>query len=159
MKKLASMLLALVLACVALTGAMAEEAVDPQELLHAVSGTYTELFPVICAPEYDDVWLDRSAEYAGEEYAEMVAEILKSACTDKTGNTRSRDHGHTAHANSLCDGAVSDIRITICLTEAGEIQSLWCVNRSCEPLISHTTDTDTKVTSITCHGSYHAALL
>ena len=81
MKKFASMLLALVLACVALTGAMAEEAVDPQELLHAVSGTYTELFPVICAPEYDDVWLDRSAEYAGEEYAEMVAEILKSACT------------------------------------------------------------------------------
>ena len=43
MKKLVSMLLALLLACVALTGAMAEEAVDPQELLHAVSGTYTEL--------------------------------------------------------------------------------------------------------------------
>lgn len=58
---------------------------DPEEaaaqLLADLSGTYEELFPVICDPAYDELWLDNCAAAVGEEAAEETAEMLKSACT------------------------------------------------------------------------------
>ena len=82
MKKGCSLLVALaMLMCAVLSGAVAEEDFDPVQLMHDVNGTYTELFTTLCKPEYDSVWVEKSAAVVGEENAEMVAEILKSACT------------------------------------------------------------------------------
>ena len=49
-------------------------------LLEDVKGTYVALFPVITAPEYDQLWLDPCAAAVGEEAAPEVAEMLKAAC-------------------------------------------------------------------------------
>ncbi len=51
------------------------------ELFADVAGTYDELFPVICAPEYDQIWLDACAAAVGEENAAETAAMLKSSCT------------------------------------------------------------------------------
>ncbi len=76
-----SLLLAMIVSCcLLLSGAVAEEAFDPEALLSDLSGTYTELFNTICAPEYDEVWLERCTEYAGAENAEAAANMLKAAC-------------------------------------------------------------------------------
>ena len=50
------------------------------QLLEDVKGTYVALFPVITAPEYDQLWLDPCAAVVGEEAAPEVAEMLKAAC-------------------------------------------------------------------------------
>ena len=50
------------------------------QLLEDVKGTYVTLFPVITAPEYDQLWLDPCAAVVGEEAAPEVAEMLKAAC-------------------------------------------------------------------------------
>lgn len=57
--------------------AMAEET---DAFLAQLEGSYVALFPVICAPEYDDIWLASCTEYAGEEDAAMYVEMLKGAC-------------------------------------------------------------------------------
>ena len=49
-------------------------------ILSELGGTYSELFPVICAPEYDSIWLEMCTEAVGAEYAEATAEMLKNAC-------------------------------------------------------------------------------
>lgn len=66
--------------CLMLSGAFAEEAFDPNVLLSDLNGTYNELFTTICAPECDDIWLERCTEYAGAENAEAAADMLKAAC-------------------------------------------------------------------------------
>lgn len=76
-----SLLLAMIVSCCLLfSGAVAEETFDPDALLSDLNGTYSELFTTICAPEYDDVWLERCTEYAGAENAEAAAAMLKAAC-------------------------------------------------------------------------------
>lgn len=72
---LAAMILALCMTCAA-----AEEVVDPQKLLGDLTGTYEELFPTICDPAYDSVWLEKCAAYVGDESAEATAAMLKAAC-------------------------------------------------------------------------------
>ena len=49
-------------------------------LLNDVSGTYEALFPVITAPEYDQIWLDSIIPVTGEEEAPAFAEMLKTVC-------------------------------------------------------------------------------
>ena len=49
-------------------------------LLEDVKGTYEALFPVITAPEYDQIWIDPCAAVLGEEAAPAAAEMLKAAC-------------------------------------------------------------------------------
>ena len=51
------------------------------QLLEDVKGAYVALFPVITAPEYDQLWLDPCAAVVGEEAAPEVAEMLKAACS------------------------------------------------------------------------------
>jgi len=57
------------------------DAADAAKLLEDVKGTYVALFPVITAPEYDQLWLDPCVEAVGEEAASGVAEMLKAACS------------------------------------------------------------------------------
>ena len=49
-------------------------------LLEDVRGTYDELFRVITAPEYDQLWLDNCTSVLGEEAAPAAAELLKTVC-------------------------------------------------------------------------------
>lgn len=49
-------------------------------LLEDVRGTYDELFDVITAPEYDQLWLDNITPVIGEEDAPAFAEMLKTVC-------------------------------------------------------------------------------
>ena len=49
-------------------------------LLPALGGTYQELFPAICAPEYDAIWIEACAKMVGEEAAEAAAAMLKTVC-------------------------------------------------------------------------------
>ena len=83
MKKLLSLLLILAMMCGAVSAfdvtAFAIEPAD--QLLTDVSGTYDELFAVICDPQYDQLWLDDCAAIVGEDMAPMCAEMLKAACT------------------------------------------------------------------------------
>ncbi len=51
------------------------------QLLEDLKGTYVALFPVITAPEYDQLWLTPCAAVVGEEAAPGVAEMLKAACS------------------------------------------------------------------------------
>ena len=56
--------------------AEADDAAVAAQLLEDVKGTYVALFPVITAPEYDQLWLDPCAAAVGEESAPEVAEML-----------------------------------------------------------------------------------
>ena len=49
-------------------------------ILSELGGTYTELFPVICAPEYDGIWLEMCTEVVGAEQADATAKMLKNVC-------------------------------------------------------------------------------
>ena len=52
-----------------------------EQLLLDLEGTYQELWPVILADEYDQLWLDDSAEIVGEENAEGAVEKMASMVT------------------------------------------------------------------------------
>ncbi len=52
-----------------------------EQLLIDLEGTYQELWPVVLAEEYHQVWLDASAELVGEENAEAAVEMLASMVT------------------------------------------------------------------------------
>lgn len=52
-----------------------------EQLLLDLEGTYQELWPVVLADEYHQVWLDASAELAGEENAEAAVEKMTSMVT------------------------------------------------------------------------------
>lgn len=52
-----------------------------EQLLLDLKGTYQELWPVILANQYHQVWLDASAKLVGEENAESAVEMLASMVT------------------------------------------------------------------------------
>lgn len=52
-----------------------------EQLLLDLEGTYQELWPVVLADEYHQVWLDASAELVGEENAEAAVEMMTSMVT------------------------------------------------------------------------------
>ena len=56
MKKIIS-LVTLAVFMLAMPFAVAEETIDPVQLMEDVAGTYVPLFSVLNKPEYDDVWL------------------------------------------------------------------------------------------------------
>lgn len=58
-----------------------ENQADAEQLLLDLEGTYQELWPVILADEYDQLWLDDSAELVGEENAEGAVEKMASMVT------------------------------------------------------------------------------
>jgi Zn/Cd-binding protein ZinT len=52
-----------------------------EQLLLDLEGTYQELWPVVLADEYHQVWLDASAELVSEENAEAAVEKMTSMVT------------------------------------------------------------------------------
>jgi hypothetical protein len=52
-----------------------------EQLLLDLEGTYQELWPVVLADEYHQVWLDASAELVGEGNAEAAVEKMTSMVT------------------------------------------------------------------------------
>lgn len=52
-----------------------------RQLLLNLEGTYQELWPVVLADEYNQLWLDTSAELVGEENAEGAVEKMTSMVT------------------------------------------------------------------------------
>jgi hypothetical protein len=45
-----------------------------EQLLQDLKGTYQELWPIVLADEYNQLWLDTSAELVGEDNAESAKE-------------------------------------------------------------------------------------
>ena len=80
MKKIIS-LVTLAVFMLAMPFAVAEETIDPVQLMEDVAGTYVPLFSVLNKPEYDDVWLSHSAEIVGEENAQMIADMMRASTT------------------------------------------------------------------------------
>lgn len=58
-----------------------ENAEEADQLLADLTGTYQELWPVVLADEYRQLWLDDAAELVGEENAEQAVEKLTSMVT------------------------------------------------------------------------------
>lgn len=58
-----------------------ENQTTAEQLLLDLEGTYQELWPVVLADEYHQVWLDASAELVGEENAEAAVEMMASMVT------------------------------------------------------------------------------
>ena len=80
MKKLLAMFLCTSLVFAAPVYAQEDPAAAAAALLEDVKGTYVELFDVITAPEYDQLWLDNCTAVLGEEMAPDAAEMLKTVC-------------------------------------------------------------------------------
>ena len=75
-----------------------------------LTGTYDELFTVICDPKYDQIWLDSCAAIVGAENAPMYAQMLKSACTGTitvTRRSRPTATAPTAHSSTAILSTVS----------------------------------------------------
>ena len=77
MKKVTCFVLALALGLFMSAAAFAE---DSDDVLGKLGGTYKELFTEICAPAYDQVWLDACAKQVDATQVEAVAAMLKNAC-------------------------------------------------------------------------------
>lgn len=98
-KKLFSLILAVALAFSMLTGCGDDKAATEAEseteteaaaddnkaaaeqLLKDLTGTYQELWPVILADEYQQIWLDDCKELVGEENAQAAYEKMASMVT------------------------------------------------------------------------------
>lgn len=90
--------------------APAETATDENEtaaaaLLEALTGSYQELWPVILADEYEQVWLDNCTALVGEENAEAAYEKLASMVTGEI-------YGEEAVEAYADGGAVYDCAFT-----------------------------------------------
>ena len=84
MKKVTALVLTLCLLMMTAAFGVAETADDSAEALafmDNIKGTYEPLFPVITAPEYDQIWMDPCVAALGEENAPAMVEMLKSACS------------------------------------------------------------------------------
>ena len=87
MKKTIALVLALCLLMMTAAFGVAETADDTAEaiaFMDDIKGTYEALFPIITAPEYDQIWLDACAVVLGEGAAPETAEMLKGACNGTT---------------------------------------------------------------------------
>ena len=60
---------------------VAEQKGEAEQLLLDLKGTYQELWPVVLADEYDQLWLDTSAELVGKENAEGAVAKMTSMVT------------------------------------------------------------------------------
>ena len=58
-----------------------DNAKTAEKLLHDLTGSYQELWPVLFMDEYSQTWLDDAAVFVGEENAEGAVEMLRSIVT------------------------------------------------------------------------------
>ena len=83
MKKAISLVLTLCLLMMTAAFGVAETAdgsAEALELMENVKGTYEPLFPVITAPEHDQIWVDPCVKALGEEAGAAMAEMMKTYC-------------------------------------------------------------------------------
>ena len=83
MKKAISLVLTLCLLMMTAAFGVAETAdgsAEALELMENVKGTYEPLFPVITAPEYDQIWAEPCVKALGEEAGAAMAEMMKTYC-------------------------------------------------------------------------------
>lgn len=86
MKKITALLLALCLVfalCACGAEAPAESTADTaasDDQLNAMAGTYVELFPVICDPQFDQLWVDYAKPLVPEDQLADTVTALKGAC-------------------------------------------------------------------------------
>ena len=77
LKKWLSCLMAVtMMACLSIPTVLAEETDD---FLAQLQGSYDELFTVMCAPEYDQVWIDACAKFVDEDSVQGYGDVLKAA--------------------------------------------------------------------------------
>lgn len=89
-----------------------ENAEAAEKLLNDLTGSYQELWPVLFADEYAQIWLDNAAAFVGEENAEGAVEMLRSMVTaDIHGEdavSRYAEHpDETAYDCSFAEGLVT----------------------------------------------------
>ena len=83
MKKAISLVLTLCLLMMTAAfgvAATADGSAEALELMENVKGTYEPLFPVITAPEYDQIWKDPCVKALGEEAGAAMAEMMQNYC-------------------------------------------------------------------------------
>ena len=83
MKKAISLVLTLCLLMMTAAFGVAETAdgsAEALELMENIKGTYEPLFPVITAPEYDQIWKDPCVKALGEEAGAAMAEMMQTYC-------------------------------------------------------------------------------
>lgn len=83
MKKAISLVLTLCLLMMTAAFGVAETtdgSAEALELMENVKGTYEPLFPVITAPEYDQIWAEPCVKALGEEAGAAMAEMMKTYC-------------------------------------------------------------------------------
>ena len=83
MKKVISLVLTLCLLMMTAAFGIAETAdgsAEAMKQMEDIKGTYEPLFPVITAPEYDQIWRDPCVKALGEENGTAMAEMMKSYC-------------------------------------------------------------------------------
>ena len=83
MKKAISLVLTLCLRMMTAAFGVAETAdgsAEALELMENIKGTYEPLFPVITAPEYDQIWKDPCVKALGEEAGAAMAEMMQTYC-------------------------------------------------------------------------------
>ena len=74
-----------------------------EQLLVDLKGTYQELWPVVLADDYDQLWLDDSAELVGEENAEGAVEKLTSMVTGTVTGQEAVDAYQDGNIAYCCD--------------------------------------------------------
>ena len=74
-----------------------------EQLLIALKGTYQELWPVILADKYDQLWLDDSAKLVGEENAESAVKMMASMVTGTVTGEEAVESYKDGNAAYCCD--------------------------------------------------------
>lgn len=88
-KKIAVLVLSFVLVALLFAGCQSSKTQqsvsisEEEQLLVSLKGTYQELWPVVLADEYKQLWLDDSAAIVGADYAQMAYEKMSSMVTGK----------------------------------------------------------------------------
>ena len=104
------------------------------QLLNDLTGSYQELWPVILADEYQQIWLDDCTALVGEDNAEAAFEKLSSMVTSDVYG----EDAVEAYANGggayFC-GFTNDLAT---LTFDGEISTISGTDKDGNELFSHT---------------------
>ena len=82
-------------------------------------------------------------------------DMTKTAGTDKTRHAWCSNHGHCPNTDGFRNGAVSDIRITVCFSKAGKVQTFWRIDRGNVPFVLCFCDTNPKIDTVTGHRCHH----
>lgn len=151
-KKAAGLVLALALALSLLAGCGGETPEEPTEaqepattaadenqaaaekLLQDLTGSYEELWPVILAEEYHQIWLDDCAELVGEDNAAASYEMLAGMVTGELYGQEAVEAYQDGNSAFFC-GFTQDLST---LEVAGDTSTITGYDKDGQELFSHT---------------------